>query len=201
MNREVVTVAAVFAAGAVAVALTAVAAGRIEPLLPEEGSNRCFAGSYSGSTALTFGFHSEKRTEAAHVTRFVLRLGREPGQARRNGSMTRYHFDWRYDFRLIAETSDKGKFHSAGQCDWTEDAIAHVVQALYCFIDCDGGGITLERSPARSAIDMLWDADGWLRMSTCGGGGEILRGGTKTQIFRLDAAPGEVCKDMPLASY
>lgn len=182
-------------------AVTYVVAGRIEPLLPAEGASSCFQGAFDGSAGLTFGFPHEKRTQEAHVTRLVLRLDREAGQEPHRDSQFSYNFDWRYDFRMTAETSDKGGFKSAGQCDWTDDAIAQVEPALYCFIDCDGGGIELKRVPARSALDMVWAADGWLRMSTCGGGGEILRGGATTKTFRLARAPDELCKGMPLLDY
>ncbi len=180
---------------------TLVLAGRIEPLLPGEAESRCFAGTFDGTTGLTFGIHSENRTDEVHVKRLLLRLDRQPSQEPHRDPAVAYHYDWRYDFRLIAETTDKGEFRSAGQCDWTDDAIARVEPALYCFIDCDGGGIKISRTPARSAIDMDWDADGWLRMSACGGGGEILRGGASTKTFRLATAPAEVCKDLPDYSY
>lgn len=200
MARHIKLLAALFA-GISALAATYVVAGRIEPLLPAEGASTCFQGTYDGSTGLTFGFPHEKRTDVAHITKFVLRLDLEPGQEPLGADPSVYTYDWRYDFRLAAETSDKGDFKSAAQCDWTDGAISRVVPSLYCFIDCDGGGIELRRLPARNAIELVWSADGWLRMSACGGGGEILRGGATTKTFRLDRAPDEVCKDMPLVSY
>lgn len=174
-----------------------VVAGRIEPLLPAEGASTCFQGSFDGSAGLTFGFPHEKRVEQAHPTHFRLRLDLEPGQEPHRDPLSPYQFDWRYDVRLSLETSDRGPFSSSAQCDWTQGVIAHIEPSLYCFIDCDGGGIELRRVPARGAVDMIWDASGWLRMSSCGGGGKILRGGTTTKTFRLSRAPDEVCKDLP----
>lgn len=181
-------------------AATYVVASRIEPLLPSEGGRTCFEGRFDGSAGLTFGFPHEKRTEEAHFTHVLLRLDLEPGQEPHRDPTFSYNFDWRYDLRLFAESSNRGDFSSAAQCDWIDDVVGHLEPSLYCFIDCDGGGVELRRAPGRSALDMIWNVDGWLRMSSCGGGGEILRGGATTKTFRLAQAPAEVCKDLPLSN-
>ena len=196
MKRRLKLVAVLLASGLSGIAAFAVAS-RIETLLPPEGASRCFSGSYNGSTALNFGFHSEKRTDEAHVTRLVLKLDRQSDQEPHRDPQSPYHFDWRYDFRLLAETSDQGSFHTGGQCDWLEDAVAHVQPAIYCFIDCDGGGIEVRRTPARQGVDVVWDADGWLKMSSCGGGGEILRAGANSKTFRLVSAADTACDEIP----
>lgn len=172
-------------------------AHRIHPMLPPAGESRCFSGSFSSTPALTFGFPHEHRTDVAHVKRFVLKLDRDPDQAPHHDSMTGYSFDWRYDFRLLAETSDKGTFHTGGQCDWLENMTSAIDTGIYCFIDCDGGGVSVQRVGGRPAIDLVWDSDGWLKMSWCGGGGEILRAGADTKTFRLRAAPAADCAAIP----
>lgn len=198
MGRRIKYAAEALSAATV-LAASYVVAGRIEPLLPAEGASTCFQGLFDGSAGLTFGFPHERRTEQAHFTHVLLRLEREPGQEPHRDPS--YSFDWRYDFHIFAESSDRGDFTSAAQCDWTDGAIGHVEPTLYCFIDCDGGGVELRRVPGRSAVDMIWDADGWLRMSSCGGGGEILRGGATTKTFRLEQVPIEVCKVMPETGF
>jgi len=187
--------AAAFATSALAA--TYVIVGRIAPLLPAEGARRCFQGDFDGATGLSFGFPHMNQPGQAHVTRLVLRLDREAGQEPHLGDTSIYTYDWRYDFRVAVETSNHGRFTAGGQCDWTNGVVARLTPGLGCFIDCDGGGFKLARARARSAVDMDWPADSWLRMSSCGGGGEILRGGATTKTFRLEAAPDDVCKDRP----
>lgn len=195
MNKRKWVIGALAAGAGSAAAIAA--ASRIEPLLPAAGQSRCFSGSFDTPVPLTFGFHSERRTDVAHVTRFVLKLDRDPDQTPHRDPASGYSFDWRYDFRLLAETSDKGTFHTGGQCDWLEDAVAKFETGIYCFIDCDGGGVRVQRVAARSAVDVIWDSDGWLKMSSCGGGGDILRAGDATQTFRLRPAPDAECAAMP----
>jgi len=174
------------------------AVSRIAPLLPPEGESTCYTGRFAGDQALTFGWPQEHRKDQAHVTAMTLRLERPREQTPYRDGSTGYRFDWRYEFSLLAETSDRGEFRSGGECDWTDDALGAVEWNLYCFIDCDGGGIGVSRVPARGALTVSWESDSWLRMSSCGGGGEILRGGETTKSFTLQAADAATCaKDLP----
>jgi hypothetical protein len=173
-------------------------ASRIAPLLPGEGGSLCYTGRFAGDQVLTFGWPHEHRTDRTRVTGMTPRLDLPAGQTPHRDTTIGYRFDWRYEFTILAETADRGRFRAGGQCDWTQDAFSAVTWDLYCFIDCDGGGIGVSRVPGQRALSVSWDADGWLRMASCGDGGEILRGGDTTKSFTLAAADAATCaKDLP----
>lgn len=182
------------------IAVVAVAAAwlvRIEPLLPPVNGSTCFAGSFAGTDALRLGWPQEKRTDTLPVARMTLRLDHPEGQERYRDQMTGYRFDWRYALTLdVVSVDGKRSYRGKGAyCDWTDDVISRVDPSLACHIDCDGGSIWLSRAPGRSAINVTWNAGSWLRMSACGGGGEIVRAGDTSKTFRLAQVPAERCSD------
>ena len=181
--------AAIIATGALGVT------ARIEPLLPQEGASVCYAGEFGGDQSLTFGWPHEHRTDQARVTGLTLRLERPSGQTPHRDTGSGYNFDWRYAFSLLMETSDRGTFRAGGECDWSQGALAHVEWELYCFIDCDGGGIALSRLPGREALDVTWEKGGWLRMSGCGDGGAILRSGDGARSFPITRVVNRQCSE------
>jgi hypothetical protein len=170
---------------------------RIEPLLPPVSGSTCFSASFAGTDALRLGWHREKRTDTLPVARMTLRLDHPEGQEPYRDRMSGYRFAWRYSLKLDIVSVDGARYRGEGAyCDWSNDAISHVEPSLACHIDCDGGSIWLSRAPGRSAIDVEWDAKSWLRMSACGGGGEILRAGDISKTFRLAQVPAETCSSM-----
>lgn len=171
-----------------------VIAHRIEPLLPAPGTSKCFAGA-ADAKPLAIGFPHLNNPKDVYVRSVTLKLSLEPGQEPYRDPTTGYRFDWRYDFDLLAETTDGGNFRSQGQCDWLGGALASIENTLFCFIDCDGGGIAISKMARPYGVSLDFAAGGWLRMSSCGDGGEILRARKETVSFEVPAALDQVCAE------
>lgn len=118
-------------------------------------------------------------------------------------------YDWIYNFILMATMADGSlKLFSAGECPWY--ASPHRFDAgdfypanstkLGCGIDCDGGGMGLERIAGTRAMALHFDGDGiGLRMSAgCSGGSYRLGTGPADDKvhFRLEPAKASACKPL-----
>lgn len=188
-------VASRLASGAAFLIGTVVASGclyaalaRIEPLLPPERGSTCFAGTFAGEKSLVRGFPNEKRADEVPVAAIQLRLDRRGDQDPHWDRDVGWGWDWHYDLRLVVTTPERTYRGSGAQCNWSSGLLSHIVPDLGCYIDCDGGDIVVRRVPGSAAVDVVWDAKSWLRMSACGGGGEILRAGTSSKTFRVEQA-------------
>jgi hypothetical protein len=110
----------------------------------------------------------------------------------------------RYNFRLAVRLADrKALVYAAGECPWRDkdfvapdgSRIPRTTTALHCGIDCDGGGMTLERLPEAKALLLRLDKDERLRMSAPCEGGELVFNGRDTgQAFRLAPAKAAACQ-------
>jgi hypothetical protein len=173
-----------------AVAIVTAVAARIEPLLPTEDRAACFAGTFDGTQTLAFGLPRKASGEAATIVRLTLHLTRSGARSDPRNS---YRFDRRYDFMITADVRGHGQLRGGGQCDWTEDALSRVQPDLACFVDCDGGAITLWRMPLRRSLFVRWGAGDYLRMASCGDPGAILSAPGEGRTFQLQSVSLERC--------
>jgi hypothetical protein len=185
---------AVAFAGTVAVGVGIAVSSRIAPLLPAEGASVCYAGDFDGAQALTLGWPKQAKG-SVHVSKLALRLDYPKGQTPYSDNNVGYGFDWRYEFTLLVKTVEGRDFVAGGQCDWSK-GIANLVEwELSCFIDCDGGGISFTRFPLSRGLTASWEPDRWLRMASCGDGGQILRAGARAESFALKRDASGDCSD------
>ncbi len=160
----------------------------INGIIPQQpGKTACFAGSFdnirldsvewipptSGQGPSTAVYH-EHRPNA-----FVLQLEYE--RARPLADAKDYPgYDRRYEFLLLARLRDRrGPLYAAGECRWLNHdfvsadgklRIDHNTTQLYCGIECDGGGMALERINDKDALVLRIAANHELRMTPpCGG--------------------------------
>jgi hypothetical protein len=96
---------------------------------------------------------------------------------------------------------------AAGECPWyakdkvwgwDKRQITGNTTDLYCYIDCDGGGFSLDRAPATPALLMSFDPSIGLKMKGgCGGGGIYrIKPATSGVTFRLQTASAETCRPL-----
>lgn len=182
-----------FARGVSLLTVTIVALGclyaalaRIEPLLPPERGSACFTGKFAGELRLVRGRPHQERADEEPVVALQLRLDRRGDQEPHWDRAVGWGWDWQYDLTLEVTTATRNYRGNGTQCNWSSNLLSHIVPDLGCYIDCDGGGISIRRVPGRAAMDVVWDIKSWLRMSSCGGGGEILRAGSSSKRFRIE---------------
>src|SRR5262245_39782489 len=114
-----------------------------------------------------------------------------------------------YTFTLAVHLADrKGPLHAAGHCDWrnhdfkTKDGVVHVprtTSALECGIECDGGGMTVERVKGTAALTLRLDPHQRLRMTaSCGGGFRniVFDGRDEGREFRLMPTAAQTCRPL-----
>ena len=63
-----------------------------------------------------------------------------------------------------------------------------------CGVDCDGGGLTLEKLPQADALLMRLNDRGIQMYSDCDGGGFWVKPGADDRAFRLEKADASVCR-------
>lgn len=67
---------------------------------------------------------------------------------------------------------------------------------ISCGVDCDGGGMTLERLPQADALLMRLDDRGIQMYSDCDGNGIWVKPGVDDRVFRLEKAADSVCRTL-----
>ena len=65
----------------------------------------------------------------------------------RNGTGGGY--DWRYSLRLQARLANSELLSTSAICEASDSFVDRVVPALSCYIDCDGGSVTVWRKFGR----------------------------------------------------
>lgn len=174
----------------------AVSQCRIAPLLPEGGASACFAASYAtpNPVFITSPRMDEKNLEPMTAAR--LRLDLPLGEMTAKGtpsSPARFRY---YSFRLETTLADGRTLKSWASCDWDGPEVGLVIPTLNCFIDCDGGGVTVWRAMGRNGLTIDFQPHERLRMSEgCGEGQAVYIGADiRARSFALDAAPLDRCE-------
>ena len=86
-------------------------------------------------------------------------------------------YDWRYSLRLKARLTDGGLLSTAATCEAGDTLIDRIMPALSCYIDCDGGSVTVWRRFGHSALSVRFEAGERLKTGgSCGEGGAVFIG-------------------------
>jgi hypothetical protein len=179
----------IFSVGGLALVLSGAAlSAALEPpgftalntLLPAQpGSKACYVRSYD---AANLRAHPRQRITAM---KFLLSVGAyDPKPEKAEQPSDRFY----YMFSMsVSRRGDKRLLHTSGDC---------LVDAeISCVVDCDGGGVMLDKMPpAGSLIVRL--KDGGIRMfHDCDEEqGVLVKPGTDDKVFRLDKAASEACR-------
>ncbi|MCP4619421.1 MAG: hypothetical protein GY844_23645 [Bradyrhizobium sp.] len=157
---------------------------RIEPFLPERGGATCFAADYSPPRTIDLSSPRRDKKSTAEVKSARLKISLSPSEEPfRDGNGRSY--DWRYSLQLEARLTNEELLSSAAICDWSDGGISRIMPALLCYIDCDGGSVSVFRKIGQNSLSAWFEPGERLRTGqTCDGGGGIFIG-AETEWRRL----------------
>ena len=166
--------AAIAAAAVLSALVLALYLWRIEPFLPERGGTTCFAANYDPPRPIDLSSARRDQLSVGEVSSMRLEIYFPPGEKPYRSGSTGGGYDWRYSLRLDARLANSERLSSAATCEWSESFIDRIIPALSCYIDCDGGSVTV----GRNALSARFEAGERLRTGeSCGGtGGQVFIG-------------------------
>jgi hypothetical protein len=169
MRALLITAAATFSAVVLAIYLW-----RIEPLLPERGGTTCFAADYSPARPVDLSSPRRDQLSVGEINSLQLGIHFPPDEKPFSDG-TGGGYDWRYSLRLRASLASGERLSSAATCEWRGNFTAHLMPALFCYIDCDGGMVTVRRKIGQNALAVRFEAGERLKTGgSCDGSGGVV---------------------------
>lgn len=166
MRKPAISVAAIFSALALALLLW-----RIEPLLPERGGATCFAADYTPPRPIDLSSPRRDRQSIGEVKSMRLKISLSPDEQPFRDARAGRRYDWRYSLRLDARLKDEEFLSTAAICEWSDGSIDRIMPALFCYIDCEGGSVSVFRKIGQSALSLRFEAGERLKTGgSCGEG-------------------------------
>lgn len=117
-----------------------------------------------------------------------------------------FGYDWRYQVLVEAHVAGERTLFGGVECPFrardvvdpqTKRPIPRTTQALHCFQDCEGGGLTVRPGPDGTSLLVELDdglPSGWLRVGgSCGEGTFRLGPGPASRTVRLSRVPAATC--------
>lgn len=190
MRKAAISAAAIFSAAVLFLYLW-----RISPSLPARGNATCFAADYSPPRPIDLSSPRRDRKSTGEVSgmrlKFHFPADEQPFRDERSGRS----YGWRYSMRLEAKLADGAQLSSMAICEWSGTFIDAIVPALSCYIDCDGGGVTLWRRFGTQALSARFEPGERLRTGgSCGEGGTVFIGAeTEVRAFVVEPTPSKDC--------
>lgn len=185
----------------------------IKPLLAQKIDDAvCFSGDFAGLKVNVWDYSKSKQVPVPGLFRFGEQVMRPEPAVYADQELTamtlliyrddREHSDWdeMHDFRLMISFKGWEKpLEAAGECplrvtdkpiEGSVDQIEANTTTLFCGIDCDGGGMGVERVAGTREVNFRFDPmGGGLRMSGgCSGGSFHVGGDAKPYDEALIAA-------------
>ena len=175
MRKAAITAAAILSALVLAVYLW-----RIEPLLPGRGAATCFAADYSPPRPIDLSSPRGDQKSVGEVKSLLLRISfpreERPFRDKRTGS----GYDWRYSLRIQARLTDASVLSPGATCEWNDTFVDRLMPALSCYIDCDGGSVSVFRRIGQNALSLRFEPGERLKAGgSCGEGGAVFIGAEK----------------------
>jgi hypothetical protein len=185
MRTAAITVAATFSAMVLALYLW-----RIEPFLPERGGTTCFASNYDPPRPIDLSSPRRDERSVGEVSSMRVEIDFPANEKPYRSSLGGY--DWRYSLRLDARLTGSERLSGAATCEWHDSFIDRIMPTLSCYIDCDGGGVTVWREFGRNALSVRFEAGERLRMGeSCGGSGDRVFIGAERETRSLPVEAGK----------
>ena len=166
---------------------------RIEPFLPERGGTTCFAADYSPPLPVDLSSPRGDRRSVGEVSSMRLEIYLSPDEKPfRNPQGGGY--DRRYSLRLDARLSGSERLSTTATCEWGDTFVDRLIPALSCYIDCDGGSVTVWRRLGRNGLSVRFEPGERLKTGgSCGEGGAVFIGAER-EARRLPVA-AQSCKN------
>ncbi len=81
-------------------------------------------------------------------------------------------------------------------CEWSDTFVDRIMPALSCYIDCDGGSVTVWRRLGRNGLSVRFEPGERLKTGgSCGEGGAVFIGAEReARSLPVDALPNP-CKN------
>lgn len=186
MRKLAISVAAILSALALAIFLW-----RIEPLLPKRGGATCFAADYSPPRPIDLSSPRGNQRSVGEVKSIRLEISLPPGERPFRDKSAGRGYDWRYSLRLQARLAGGELLAASAICEWNDAFIDRIMPALFCYIDCDGGSVSVWRRIGRNALSVDFDPGERLKTGgSCDGGGSVFIGAEKeARSLPVVAAP------------
>jgi hypothetical protein len=150
----------------------------LELIPPEPGYKVCYTRRYD---AAHLRAHPKQQVTALI---FIVRVVQYEDISRAKRPEDKVYFQFALSMQRRGE---KRILSAAGNCFGGRGGIA-------CDVDCDGGGVELERLPQGDALLMRLRDRGIHMYSDCDGGGVWVRPDADDDIFRLEKAAISVCR-------
>jgi hypothetical protein len=98
--------------------------------------------------------------------------------------------------RLEADMTNGGRLSTAAICEAHDSFIDRMMPTQFCYIDCDGGSVTLWREFGRSALAVRFEAGERLKTGgSRGEGGAVFIGAeSEARSFPAELGATERCK-------
>jgi hypothetical protein len=175
MRIVVISAAAIVSAVALALFLW-----RIEPLLPERGGATCFAADYDPPRPIDLSSPRRDTKSVGEVKSLRLKIRFSGDERPFRDARAGRGYDWRYSLQLDARLRDEELLSTSAICEWSDGSADRILPALFCYIDCDGGSVSVFRKIGQSALSAWFEPGERLRTGqTCDGGGGIFIGAEK----------------------
>jgi hypothetical protein len=192
MRRAALVAATISAALAFALFLW-----RIDPLLPARGGTACFAADYSAPRPIDLSSPRRDQRSTGEVTSTQIAIHFAPDEEPFRSGTSGGDYDWRYSLKLRAKLVNGETLWSWATCNWSDGGIDRIVPALFCYIDCDGGSVTIWRKIGRRGLLARFEAGERLRVGgSCGGGRPLFIGADQeARSLPVDAVPQQTCAE------
>jgi hypothetical protein len=175
MRKFAISVAAIFSGLALALYLW-----RIEPFLPERGGATCFAANYDPPRPIDLSSPRRDKQSVGKMKSLRLRISLSPDERPFRDERAGHRYDWRYSLRLDARLKDEELLSASAICEWSDGSIDRIMPALFCYIDCDGGSVSVFRKIGQSALSVRFEAGERLKTGgSCGEGLPLFIGAEK----------------------
>jgi hypothetical protein len=169
--------AAISAAAICFVLAVAIFFWRIEPFLPERGGTTCFAADYSPPRPIDLSSPRGDQRSVGEVSSMRLEIYLPPGEKPFRSGPSGAGYDWRYSLRLDARLANSERLSTTAICEWSDTFVDRIMPALSCYIDCDGGSVTVLRRIGRNALSVRFEPGERLKTGgSCGEGGAVFIG-------------------------
>ena len=121
---------------------------------------------------------------------FFLSPDEKPYRDERSGR----RYDWRYSLRLDARLAGSELLSTSAICEWNDTFVDRIMPTLSCYIDCDGGSVTVWRRWGRNGLSLQFEPGERLKTGgSCGEGGAVFIG-AETEARSLTVAT-QSCKN------
>lgn len=142
---------------------------RIEPFLPDRGGTTCFAANYDPPRPIDLSSPKRDERSVGDISSMRVEIHFPPTETPYRSELGGY--DWRYSLRLDAGLAKGERLSSTATCEWRDSFISRIMPELSCYIDCDGGSVTVGRKFGHNALAVQFEPGERLRTGeNCSGG-------------------------------